>query len=530
MSTAESSINAPMAPASVDSWRKWIIAVTVSFGAILEIIDTSIVNVALPDMQGNLGATLSEVGWVVSGYAVANAVIIPLTAWLGDYFGRKRYWVFSLIGFTVASVLCGLATNLPTLVAARILQGLFGGGLLAKAQSILFETFPPSEQGIAQAIFGVGVIVGPVVGPTLGGYLTDTLGWRWIFFINIPFGILAVVTSMLFLPQMKSKAISDKVDWLGIFLLIIAIGSLQTFLEQGEQYDWFGSGMITALGVVAVLSLVLFVFRELKTGHPAVDLRVLRYKSLAAGSMYSAILGFGLYGALFAIPIFAQNFLNYTAMQTGMLLLPGALASAFMMPILGKLVTKFDARLIIGTGAILTAVVMFWLSDLNPNSGESSMFWPLLLRGIATTLMFLPLSLATIGPLPKADIPAASGFYNLSRQLGGSIGIAIITTLLAQRENYHRSILVSNIDAFNQTAQSYINQTTAMFQGKGFDPVSAQMQAMKLVDRLLNQQATVMSFADIFWIVGIIFICSTPLLFFLGKGAGANKDAAANVH
>lgn len=529
MSTAEPMVNAPPATPSAQSWRKWIIAITVSFGAILEIIDTSIVNVALPDMQGNLGATLSEIGWVITGYAVANAIIIPLTAWLGDYFGRKRYWVFSLIGFTAASVLCGISTNLPMLVAARILQGLFGGGLLAKAQSILFETFPPAEQGIAQAIFGIGVIVGPVIGPTLGGYLTDTLGWRWIFFINIPFGILAVATSMIFLPEMKSKPVGSSVDWWGIVLLTVAIGSLQTFLEQGEQYDWFGSSLIVTLGVVAILTLGLFIWRELATDHPAVDLRVLRHKSLAAGSLYSAILGMGLYGALFAIPIFAQNFLNYTAMQTGMLLLPGALASAFMMPILGKLVSKFDARLIIGTGALLTALVMFWLSHLNPNSGESSLFGPLLMRGVATTLMFLPLSMATIGPLPREDIPAASGFYNLSRQLGGSIGIAGITTFLSQRENYHRSILVSNIDAFNQTAQSYINQTTAMFQAHGFDPVAAHLQAMKVVDGVVNRQSAVMSFADIFWIVGIIFIFSTPLLFFLGKGAGS-KDAAANVH
>src|SRR5579883_2767961 len=219
---------------------KWLIAITVSFAAVMELIDTSIVNVALTDMQGNLGATLSEIGWVVTGYAVANAIIIPLSAWLGDVFGRKRYFVFSLIGFTLSSILCGMATSLPMLVAARILQGLCGGGLLAKAQAVLFETFPREEQGQAQALFGIGVIVGPVIGPTLGGYLTDTLGWRWIFFINIPFGILAVLMAMLFLPS-GDKPKKSSIDWIGILLLIVSIGSLQTMLEQGNQEDWFSS-------------------------------------------------------------------------------------------------------------------------------------------------------------------------------------------------------------------------------------------------------------------------------------------------
>ncbi|HEY9806042.1 MAG TPA: DHA2 family efflux MFS transporter permease subunit, partial [Candidatus Obscuribacterales bacterium] len=315
-----------------EGWLKWAIALTASLGAILEVIDTSIVNVALTEMQANLGATISEIGWVVTGYSIANVIIIPLTAWLGDYFGRKTYFIFSLAAFTLASVLCGLAVNLPMLVASRILQGLCGGGLLAKAQAILFETFPPAEQGIAQAVFGVGVIAGPAIGPTLGGFLTDNLGWRWIFFINIPFGILSVVMAILFLPKDSANhnAKSRKVDWAGIALLIISIGSIQTLLEEGQQDDWFESSFITSLAFVGVIGLALFIWRELTTPNPAVDLRVLRHRSLAAGSVYSAVLGMGLYGALFAVPIFAQSVLHFTATQTGLLLAPGALASAVM--------------------------------------------------------------------------------------------------------------------------------------------------------------------------------------------------------
>ncbi|HKB89126.1 MAG TPA: DHA2 family efflux MFS transporter permease subunit, partial [Opitutaceae bacterium] len=281
---------------------KWVIAITASLGAILEVIDTSIINVALPDIQGNLGATLSEAGWVSTGYSCANVIIIPLTAWLSLRFGKKQYLLFSLIGFTLASALCGMATNLTMLVIARILQGLAGGGLLAKAQSLLFETFPREEQGQAQALFGIGVIAGPALGPVLGGYLTDTLGWRWIFFINLPFGILAVLMAMTFLPRDRESEIGHQaVDWTGIGLLTIGLACFQTMLEEGQQDDWFSSHFITTMAVGSVIGMGLFIWRELSIDFPAVDLRVLRFRSLAAGSTYSLVLGMGIYGVVFAV-------------------------------------------------------------------------------------------------------------------------------------------------------------------------------------------------------------------------------------
>ncbi len=512
------------------SWWKWAIALTASLGAVLEVLDTSIVNVALPDMQGNLGATLSEIGWVVTGYAVANVVMIPLSAWLGDYFGKKNYFIFCLIGFTLASVLCGFATTLPMLIIARVMQGLAGGGLLAKGQSIIFETFPPNEQNIAQAVFGLGVMVGPALGPTLGGYITDAIGWRWIFFINIPFGILAVIAAFIFFypDKIKPEVRERKVDWWGIGLLALGLSCFQTMLEEGHQEDWFASPFIVLMAILSAVGIVLFIWRELTTQNPAVDLRVLRHRSLAAGSVFSSVLGMGLYGAMFALPIFAQTLLHYNAEKTGFLMLPGAIASGVFMMVGAQLSKKLDPRILIATGSIILAVTMFHLAGINPDSSEDSLFWPLIWRGIGTVLMFMPLTLATLSPIPKQDIAAASGFFNLTRQIGGSIGIAILTTLLAERENFHRATLSEHISLYNPEVRSRLEGMTHVMQQSGASLGEAKKQALAMMDGMLNQQAAVLSYADIFWFMGIVFIVSMGLLFFLGKSG--QGEVPTDVH
>ena len=437
-------------PLSSASRNKWLIALSVALGALLEVVDTSIVNVALTDIQASLGATLSEVSWVVSSYAVANVIILPMTAWLGQRFGKKRYFVFSLVAFTLSSIMCGMATTLPMLVIARVIQGLGGGGLLAKAQSILFETFPPSEQAMAQGFFGVVVIAGPAIGPTLGGYLTTNVNWRWIFFINIPIGILAVFMCLAFLPEDEKKDANAPVpgiDWLGIGLLTAGLGALQTVLEEGQTDDWFASPLIRDFTAIAVVAMGLFVWRELTARAPVVDLRVLRHRSLWAGSILSVVVGMALYGALFAVPIFAQTIMHYTAQQTGMLLLPGALASAVAFPLAARMLGKTDPRYLIALGALVLASAVIALSRLSPTTGTDDLFWPLIVRSFGTVMMFLPLSLATLGPVPKKDIGGASAFYNLTRQLGGSIGVALLTTLLARRNVWHRTVLVEKLVA-----------------------------------------------------------------------------------
>ena len=508
---------------------KWVIAITAALGAILEVIDTSIVNVALPDIQGNLGATLSEAGWISTGYACANVVMIPLAAWLSDRFGRKQYLLFSLIGFTASSVLCGLSNSLIMLIIARVLQGLCGGGLLAKAQSILFETFPREQLPAAQAMFGIGVIAGPALGPVLGGYLTDTLGWRWIFFINLPVGIIAVLMTIVFLPRDGADEIQrNRVDWTGIGLLALGLGCFQTMLEEGQQDDWFSSRFIVTMAAGAAVGLGFFVWRELTIDFPAVDLRVLRHRSLAAGSVYSLVLGMGLYGVLFAIPVFVQDYLHFTALQSGLLQVPGAVAAAVAMIAMGKICGRFDARLLIAIGAVVTVSSAAMLFQINPDSGTETLFWPLILRSAGSVIMFLPLSLATLGNLPKSDVAAGSGFYSLTRQLGSSIGIALITTVLAHREAVHRAVLVEKISRANPAAIARLELFGHVFAQHSPDQVGVKHQALQTLDNLINGQATLLSFAEIFLYVGLAFIASLPLLILLGKGG--NTEVAASAH
>ena len=500
-------------------WLKWAIVLTASFAAILEVVDVSIVNVALPYMQGNLGATLSEIGWVSTSYSIANVIVIPLSAWLGLRFGKKRYFIFSLVAFVLASVLCGMATNLASLIVGRVLQGLGGGGLLAKAQALMFETVPREEQAKASTIFSLGVIGGPAIGPALGGYLTDALNWRWIFFINIPLGILAVWMAATFLshddPDARTKG---DVDWQGILFLALGLGAFQTVLEQGQQDDWFSSVFIQRMAILSVAGIALFIYQEMTAAHPAVDLRVLRHRALSAGSLISLVVGMGLYGTVFVVPVFAQTILNFTATKTGLMLVPGALASAVAMFALQPLLKLASPRLLIGLGCGLTIAVMLVLARLNPDTGSDQLFWPLIWRGFGAVIMFMPLSIATLGSLPKVDMASGAGLFSLTRQLGGSIGIAAITTLVAKQQFVHRSQLIYDASDLNPAYSERLHANTGYFQTLSGDPIAVHNQALALLDHSINTQAALLSYRDVFYFVAFVFSLTLPLILLLNKG------------
>ena len=508
--------------------NKWGVAVAVALGAMLEVVDTSIVNVALTPIQNSLGATLSQVSWVVSGYAAANVIILPLTAWLGDRFGKKSYFIFSLVGFTLSSMLCGLAMNLPMLVVARVIQGLAGGGLLAKAQAILFETFPKKEQPMAQAFFGVIVIAGPAIGPSLGGWLVTQVDWRWIFYVNLPIGIVALFMVIAFLPPDPKEKNKGRVDFLAIALLAMGLGTLQVVLEEGQSEGWFDSGFIVFFVVVSLVSLIFFVGRTLASDVPVVDLRVLRYRSLAAGSLLSIVIGMALYGALFAVPIFAQGILHLTAQETGMMLLPGALASAFMMPVAAKLISRFDPRVLLVAGGCVLVTAILQLAKLTPQSGPTDFFWPLIIRSFGTVLMFLPLSMAALGPIPKEDVGKATGIFSLTRQLGGSVGVALLSSLLDGRMTFHRAVIAEKLVASDPAVQARVAMYAGAFASRGSSALAAKGQALAALDGTVRAQASVISFADTFWATAALVVCTLPLVFLLGKpkqGAKLGADA-----
>jgi DHA2 family multidrug resistance protein len=508
--------------------NKWAVAVAVAIGALLEVIDTSIVNVALADIQAAVGATLAQASWVVSSYAIANVIVLPMSAWLGQRFGKKRYFVFCLIGFTVASVLCGLSTSLSMLIAARALQGLMGGGLLAKAQAFLFETFPREEQALAQGFFGAIVIAGPIVGPTLGGFITTHSNWRFIFFVNIPVGIAAVLLCLQALPADSLKRAVGRVDFLAIALLAIGLGSMQTVLEEGNSEDWFDSPFIITLSVAAVVGLVTFVLRQLKSEQPVVDLRVLRYRSLWSGSLLSIVIGIALYGALFAVPIFAQSILGFTSEQTGLLLLPGALTTAVTMILASKIVRRFDPRYVLVTGGLVLTVALAQLGHMSVSTGESQLFWPLIIRSIGTGLMFLPLNLAAIGPIPREDVSAATGFFNLTRQLGGSLGVAMLSGVLDHRMAFHRATLVEHMTTTDPRVFDRVATLERVFTSHGFAAPDAHLRALAILDGTIQRQASVLSFNDTFWVTAMLVLSFLPLVFLLGKPARGASAAGAH--
>jgi len=503
------------APAQINPW---IIAISVMLGTFMEVLDTTVVNVSLQHIAGSLSVTPEEATWVLTSYLVANAIVLPLTGWLGNYFGRRNVLLASVGGFTIFSFLCGIAPNLPALIVFRILQGATGGGLQPLSQAILMEAFPPEKRAKAMAFWALGIVVAPMLGPVLGGWITDSYSWRWLFYINIPIGIMAVIMALLFIhdpPYIKRG--EGGVDYWGIGYLALGIGALQIMLDKGQEEDWFGSDFIRTLFVLCVIGFVFFVIRELTAEHPVVNLRIFKNRTYSTGVFLMTVLGFVLYGSTVLLPLWLQTLMGYPALTAGMAMLPRGLGSFLFMPLVGILMGKIEARKLLGTGLIVASYSIYQLSKLNLNAGYWDIFWPQLLQGTSMGLLFVPLTTITNGPIPKEQMGNATSLFNLMRNIGASIGIASVTTISARHMQMHSNDLSQHINPYSSIAQSTLLAMKQGFMARGMDAATATQQAYAGVFGMVQRQAAMMSYADTFFLLAVMFICGLPLIFLMKK-------------
>ncbi len=507
--------------------RKWMITLTVMSGMIMSALDMSIVNVALPHMRGSLSASVEEITWVSTGYILSNVIIMPIVAFLSSRFGRRNFYIFSVLIFTGASMLCGVAWNLTSMVIFRIIQGIGGGALIPLSQSILRETYPPEEQAMAMGIYGMGIVLGPALGPTLGGWLTDNYSWPWIFYINVPIGIINILMILRFIedPHFLVRE-KGKVDAAGLFFMMCGLGALQIMLEQGEQLNWFESDFIIYLAVAAAIGLVLFVWQELYTEKPAVTLRILKDINFSSATFLGGILGLALMSSLFVLPLFLQQLLGYPAFDSGLALLPRSLAMALIMPIAGRIYNKIGPRILIGIGLFLNAVSFYQFSVLSLDVGFWDIFLPQFLQGIGFGMIFVSLSTAALSTIEKHMLTAATGLYNVVRQVFGSIGIALAATILDRGDNFNRARLMEHITIFGDSTNHMLRSLTQYFYSRGMDMVDAQNKALKAVEEIVMRQASMLSFNYLFSLIAVLFIISMPLIFLI---TDSHRDISSEV-
>lgn len=479
--------------------NKWLITIPVMLAALIAVLDSSIVNVAIPNMQSSFGASVDEIDWVITGYLITNVIIIPTTGWMSSVFGLKRYFAMSQILFVVASFLCGISWNLPSLVFFRILQGVGGGAILPVALTILLEAFPPQEFAMASALFGVGAAIGPAVGPTLGGWLTDTLSWQWIFFVNVPIVTVSVILSQMLIGENKEVNAQRRgapIDFIGLVTVALWLGTLQVLLQQGQRDDWFQSPFIVTLAVISTASFFVFLYYELRTPHPLINLRIFKNRNFALGSFAGAMLGAALFGAIFILPLFASLLLHYTALQIGLILLPPALVSLTLFPVVGRLASIVDSRLLMAVGIVLFVASLFGNGFINQQTSFQTLVYLQMLRGASLPFLFTAvgaLSLTSIPPQEKAD---ASSLFNLTRTLGGSIGIAIIGTTLVSRQRFHFERFGESITQFGVATRLRLSELASGIAGH-LGPGLANTRAESVLSLQLTQQAYVAAFNDV---------------------------------
>ncbi len=507
----------------------WLIAVSVMFATFMEVLDTTVVNVSLPHIAGSLSATIDEATWVLTSYLVANAIILPMTGWLASRFGRKRLLMLSVVGFTASSFMCGLSPTLGTLILFRVLQGATGGALQPLSQAVLLEAFPPHDRGKAMGFWGLGIVVAPILGPVLGGWLTDSYSWRWVFYINIPVGIGSIVMTKLFIfdpPYLRQQ--ERKIDYWGIGMLAVGIGALQIVLDKGQEEDWFSSPMITTLVVISAVTLVALVIHQLTTDDPVVDLRVFKERSYAVGVFLMTVLGFVLYGSLVLLPIMLQTVFGYPSLQAGIAMAPRGIGSFFMMPLTGLMTGRFDARKLLTVGFLIGGTTLLWLSRLNLQAGYWDIFWPQLMQGVGMSLTFVPLTTVAMNQIPRERMGNATSLFNLMRNIGGSVGIATTGTLLARHNQSTTALLGANVTLYDAASQSMLYQMRARFMAGGADAVTATNRAYAALFGMVQRQAAMVSFVGIFQLLGILFIALVPLVLLMRRPRRQGEAAAAH--
>jgi DHA2 family multidrug resistance protein len=513
---------------TVPKRNPWPVAVAVMSSAVLEVLDTTVVNVSLPHIAGSLSGTVDEATWVLTSYIVANAVILPISGWLANYFGRKRLLMAVVMGFTLSSALCGMAPNLPLLIFFRVLQGTTGGGLQPLSQAVLLEEFPVQERGKAMAFWSLGIIAAPVLGPTLGGYLTDNYSWRWVFYINLPIGIFSLVMLSLFLsdpPYIQRQ--SSRVDVWGLGMLALGIGALQVMLDRGQEDDWFSSTFILTLAVTAAVMLTAFVIWELRVPDPLVRFRLLRVRTFATGILLVTVLGFVLYGSLVLLPLFMQSLLGWTAVTAGLWSSPRGVGTALAMPLVGYLLGKeFDGRKMVALGFAVTSLAFFGYARMTLQSGTWDILWYQINQGVGMAFVFVPLTTLTMAPIARAETGYATSLYSVMRNIGSSMGISFVTTWVARQSQVHQTALAAHVTALNPQTAQVLAQTQQAFVHGGGDPAAAAQQALAALYGIVQQQAALLSYTDVFGLMGMLFLAVIPLVFLMRRGRREGERAS----
>ncbi len=507
----------------------WWIAVAVMLSTFMEVLDTTVVNVSLPHIAGSLSATTDEATWTLTSYLVSNAIILPMTGWLSNYFGRKRMLMMSVIGFTIASFFCGLAPSLGFLIFFRIVQGACGGGLQPISQAILLESFPPEDRGKAMGFWGLGIVVAPMLGPVLGGWLTDSYSWRWVFYINVPIGIASILlTKMFVFDPSYIKRSAAKVDSWGIGMLAVWIASLQIVLDKGQEKDWFGTTWITVLVVVAFVLCLGFIIRELRARDPVVNLRVFKDRNYSIGVFMMALMGVGLYGSVVLIPLILQTLLGYPPLRAGIAMAPRGIGSFIAMPIVGMIMMKVDSRKLLVAGVVICGATLVMLSRLNLSAGYWEFFWPQMLMGLSLGLLFVPLTTISMASIPKENMGNATSLFNLVRNLGGSIGIAAVSTLQTRKTQTNTQILGGHVTPYDAAARMQFGAMRQAFIAHGSDPVQATNQARAALFGMVQRQASMISYNSVFMLLGLMFLIMLPFVFLMKKAKP--KDGPIAMH